>query len=119
MSDLTFYGYGKCSTCQKARRWLDERELSYAFVDITTAPPPKTLLAAIVAGEEYELKHLYNTSGKAYREGGYSDLRKTLSAADQLSALAENGRLIKRPILSDGSRHTVGFKGEVYEATWG
>ena len=119
MSDLTFYGYAKCSTCKNAQRWLDERELSYTFVDITSAPPPKSLLAAIVASEGYELKQLYNTSGKAYREGGYGELRKTLSKGDQLKALAGNGRLIKRPILSDGTRHTLGFKAEVYEATWG
>ncbi|MBL4845582.1 MAG: Spx/MgsR family RNA polymerase-binding regulatory protein [Planctomycetes bacterium] len=118
MSDLTFYAYSKCSTCKKAQRWLDERDVSYTFVDITTAPPPKAILAAIAASDDYELKHLYNTSGKAYREGGYSELRKSLSEAAQLKALAGNGRLIKRPILSDGTRHTVGFKADVYEATW-
>ncbi len=119
MSDLTLYGYAKCGTCKKAQKWLDERELSYTFVDITTSPPSRKTLAAIAGSEAYELKHLYNTSGKAYREGGYTELRKTLSEAKQLDALAKNGRLIKRPIVTDGKRYTVGFKAEVFESTWG
>ena len=92
MSDLTLYGYSKCGTCKKAQKWLDERELDYTFIDITIKPPPKKTLAAIAASETYELKHLYNTSGKAYREGGYTELRKTLSEAEQLKHLAGNGR---------------------------
>lgn len=118
MSDLTFYGYAKCGTCKKARAWLDEQGVGYSFVDITTSPPPRKLLAAIAASERYELKHLYNTSGQAYREGGYGELRKTLSEAKQLDALAKQGRLIKRPIVSDGARFTVGFKAEVFAETW-
>jgi Spx/MgsR family transcriptional regulator len=119
MSDLTLYGYAKCGTCKKAQKWLDERGVSYAFIDITTSPPPRKTLAAIAKSEDYELKHLYNTSGKAYREGGYTELRKTLSEAKQLDALAKNGRLIKRPIVTDGKRYTVGFKADAFEATWG
>jgi len=119
MSKITLYGYAKCGTCKKAQKWLDERKVAYTFVDITTSPPTRKTLAAIAKSESYELKHLYNTSGKAYREGGYTELRKTLSEAKQLDALAKNGRLIKRPIVTDGSSYTVGFKAEAFESTWG
>lgn len=116
---LTVYGYRKCSTCRKATAFLDEAGREYKYVDITTDPPSRATLAKVIAGDDYEIKHLFNTSGKAYREGGYTALRKTLSEDEQLDALAANGRLIKRPIVTDGKRFTVGFKQEPFAAVWG
>ncbi len=114
---LTVYGYMKCGTCRKALAWLDEREVPYRFVDITEKPPSKATLKKAL-GQGYELKHLYNTSGKAYREGKVGERRKSLSDAQQLELLAGNGRLIKRPIISDGARFTVGFDADRFAATW-
>ena len=119
MSELTLYGYKKCGTCKKAEKWLGEQGVDYTFVDITTDPPKRTVLKQAIAGERYEVKHLYNTSGKAYREGGWTEKRKTLSEAKQLDALAKNGRLIKRPIVTDGESFTIGFKADVFAAVWG
>lgn len=119
MSDLTLYGYSKCSTCKKAQAWLEEAGWSYTFVDITTSPPARIVLEEIVAGGYCSLSKLYNTSGQAYREGGYKELKRTLGHREQFEALAANGRLIKRPLVTDGSLFTVGFKPEEFERIWG
>ncbi len=118
MNTVTFYGYARCGTCKKAQRWLDERSVSYRFVDITTHPPSQALLKRAMASG-IELGKLYNTSGKAYRSGDWKQKRQELSRADQIRALAGNGRLIKRPIVSDGTRVTVGFREEAYATCWG
>ncbi|MGE0713052.1 MAG: arsenate reductase family protein [Planctomycetota bacterium] len=118
MSEPTFYGYKGCGTCRKAMAFLDQAGRAYTFVDITTDPPPRATLAALLEGD-YELKHLYNTSGQAYREGKVGERRKTLSQDAQLDLLAGNGRLIKRPIVVDGARATVGFDAETFARVWG
>ena len=56
MSKITLYGYAKCGTCKKAQKWLDEREVAYTFVDITTSPPPRKTLAAIAQSESSTAK---------------------------------------------------------------
>jgi arsenate reductase len=115
---LTVYGYKACSSCRKAMKFLDAEGQSYEFVDVTLAPPPRSTLSDLLAKSDYELKHLYNTSGKAYREGSVAAKRKELSTDEQLDLLAGNGRLIKRPIVTDGARYTVGFKPEAFAAVW-
>jgi len=119
---LTLYGYMKCGTCRKAIAWLDDHGIDYTYVDITQKPPSKAVLKKVIAQDEpvpYEIKHLYNTSGMQYRELGITEKRKTMSEAEQLALLAGNGMLVKRPIVTDGERFTVGFKAEVFERVWG
>lgn len=116
---LTMYGYMKCGTCRKAIAWLDERGIEYTFIDITRKPPGKALLKKVLAAGGYELKHLYNTSGMQYRSLGITEMRRTMPEAQQLTLLAGNGYLIKRPIVTDGKRFTVGFKADVFEEAWG
>jgi len=119
---LTLYGYMKCGTCRKAIAWLDDRGIDCKFIDITQKPPPPEVLRMIVSQAEpvaYEVKHLYNTSGMQYRSLGIAEQRKTMSEAQQLALLAGNGMLVKRPIVTDGKRFTVGFKADVFERVWG
>ncbi len=115
---ITFYGYDRCSTCRKAQQWLREHGIASTPVDITTNPPPKRVLEAILRSGRYQLGELFNRSGEAYRALGLSQRLKTLTQAQALELLADNGRLVKRPIITDGSRHTVGFDPRRLAEVW-
>ncbi|MEO0514572.1 MAG: arsenate reductase family protein [Planctomycetota bacterium] len=117
--NLTVYGYTKCDSCRKAIKWLDTAGLEHTFVDITKHPPTAATLAALLDGGRYELKHLFNTSGQLYRSMKIKDQLPTMSKNEALALLAANGMLIKRPILTDGTRHTLGFRPEVLAEVWG
>lgn len=116
---LKFYGYTKCGTSRKAQKWLDNRNIAYRFIDITESPPPKTLLNKIVKSGDYALKELFNRSGGEYRALNLKDKLPTLGPDAAVALLASNGKLCKRPIVSDGKRHTVGFDEAAFAATWG
>jgi arsenate reductase len=116
---LEFYGYKKCGTSRKAQKWLDRHGVEYRFIDITENPPPATLLRKIVKSGDYELKELFNRSGGEYRALNLKEKLPTLKPAEAVALLAGNGKLCKRPIVSDGKHHTVGFDESVFAATWG
>ncbi|MCM3705538.1 MULTISPECIES: arsenate reductase family protein [Cytobacillus] len=115
---LTFYWYPKCGTCRKARKWLDEHNLSYEEIHITENPPSRSELEALYKKSGLELKKFFNTSGQKYRELGLKDKVKTSSDEELLDILATDGMLFKRPLLTDGEKVTVGFKEEEYKKTW-
>ncbi|UOE54968.1 arsenate reductase family protein [Bacillus sp. CMF12] len=115
---LTFYWYPKCGTCRKAKKWLDEHNLSYDEIHITDNPPSQSELETLYKKSGLELKKFFNTSGQKYRELGLKDKVKTSSKEELLDILATDGMLIKRPLLTDGEKATVGFKEEEYEKTW-
>lgn len=114
---LDFYGYAKCSTCQKARKFLLSRH-PLKEADITLTPPDKSLLKRALRSGNYGIKDLLNTSGELYREFKLKDKLAKMSEAEVLALLAENGKLIKRPLVTDGKNITVGFKEEVFKKTW-
>ena len=116
---LKFYGYANCSTCRKARAWLTDQGIEFTDIDITTHPPSKPTLKAILRSGEYESRHLLNTSGQVYRQMNLKDKIKTMSRDDLLDLLASNGKLIKRPIITDGQRHTVGLDLDRLTDMWG
>jgi len=115
---LTFYWYPKCGTCRNAKKWLDEHQLSYDAVHIVENPPTKEQLADLYKKSGLELKKFFNTSGLKYRELGVKDKLKTSTEDELLELLASDGMLIKRPLLTDGSHVTVGFKEADYEKLW-
>lgn len=115
---LTVYAYGKCGTCRKALAWLDERGRAYEVIDVTLQPPTVAELRRVLATGQ-PLTQLYNTSGQAYREGKVSELRKRLGEDEQLELLAKNGRLVKRPLVTDGAQATVGFDAARFAERWG
>ncbi|MBG9545389.1 hypothetical protein ABE29_22020 [Cytobacillus firmus] len=115
---LTFYWYPKCGTCRKAKKWLDEDNLSYEEIHITDNPPSRSELEALYKNSGLELKKFFNTSGQKYRELGLKDKVKASSDEELLDILATDGMLIKRPLLTDGDKVTVGFKEEEYEKKW-
>lgn len=116
---IKFFGYKKCGTCRKAEKDLETRGLAHEFTDITLAPPSETSLKKIIAQSGLPLARFYNTSGLKYKELNIKDLRKTMTEAEQIKMLAGNGYLLKRPIVSDGQKATVGYKVEEFDQVWG
>jgi arsenate reductase len=115
---LTFYGYKKCDTCRKAEKALAKLGREYAFVDITENPPTRSALKKIVDQSGAELKKFFNTSGVQYKELKIKDKVPKLDEAGVLDLLAGNGRLIKRPLVTDGSKSTVGFDEATFARAW-
>ena len=115
----TFYGYAKCSTCRKAKAYLLARGIACKEIDITIAPPPKAVLAGILRTGRYTIQDLFNRSGELYRSLKMKEKIKTMSHEALLELLARHGKLIKRPIVTDGKCTTVGFDEAVMRAVWG
>ena len=115
---LTFYWYPKCGTCRNAKKWLDAHHLSYEEVHIVEHPPSREELKDFYQKSGLELKKFFNTSGKKYRELGLKDKVSSASEDELLSILASDGMLIKRPLLTDGQKVTLGFKEEQFEDVW-
>jgi arsenate reductase (glutaredoxin) len=115
---LTFYWYPKCGTCRKAKKWLEDHHVSFEEVHIVENPPSRAELEEMVEKSGLELKKFFNTSGQKYRELGLKDKIKTSSQDELLDLLASDGMLIKRPIVTDGNKVTVGFKEEEFEKMW-
>ncbi len=113
---MKFYGYNKCGTCRKAKKYLDDRKISYQEIDITQQPPPKTVLKKAL--KAHGLKKLFNTSGAQYKELNIKDKLPRMSESEALELLASNGRLIKRPVALEGDTVTVGFDPDQYQAVW-
>ena len=116
---INFYWYSGCSTCRKARKALQENNVDFKEIDITENPPKLSDLKKWVKSGEVEFKALLNTSGVDYRNMGMSEKVKTQKQEEILKLLAENGRLLKRPIITNGKTVTVGFKNpEEILASW-
>jgi arsenate reductase (glutaredoxin) len=113
---MKVYHYSRCSTCRKALKWLDTHGIKYTLVDIVESPPSQAVLKQVLKSSGLPVARLFNTSGEVYRQEGYKDKLKNMSEADALSALAANGKLIKRPLISDGQLACVGFDESVYRA---
>lgn len=113
------FGYKQCGTCRKAERFLQQAGIIYEFIDITENPPDAMELAAIAGLAQVPLNKLFNTSGVQYRELRIKDRLPALNEQQILELLAGNGRLIKRPLVTDGRKATVGFDEERFRTTWG
>lgn len=115
---LKLYGYKQCGTCRKAEQFLQQAGIGYEYIDITENPPTAEELAAIVERASVPLNKLFNTSGVQYCELKIKDQLPGLSDQAILVLLAGNGRLIKRPLITDGKRATVGFNAQQFAAVW-
>ena len=115
---LKFYGYAKCSTCINAKKWLKSNKVEFEDIEITETPPSKKLLKSLLDSEEIELKNLFNISGEYYRQMNLKEKLPNMSVSEQLDLLSSNGKLVKRPFITDGSKVTVGFKEDVLTEKW-
>lgn len=113
-----FYGYKKCSTCRKAEAALEKSGVAYAFTDITETPPSRAELKRVLALTGLPVRKLFNVSGEQYKLLGVKDKLPGMSEDAALALLAGNGRLVKRPIVTDGKKATVGFDATEFGKAW-
>ena len=112
---MLFIEYPKCSTCQKAKKWLDAHGIAYTDRHIKEENPTAEELRAWQAKSGQPLKKFFNTSGMLYRELGLKDKLPAMSEEEQIELLASDGMLVKRPlvILEDGV--LIGFREKAWE----
>lgn len=115
---VKFIQYPKCTTCKKAQKWLDENDVQYENIHIVEQTPTKEQLKAYYEASGVPLKKFFNTSGMKYRELELKDKLPSMSEDAQLELLASDGMLIKRPIVTDGKKLTLGFKESDFSETW-
>lgn len=115
---ITIYEYPKCSTCRNAKKWLDEHNVEYNAIHIVENPPSKEEIKELYEKSGLELKKFFNISGKKYRELGLKDKVASASNEELFEILASDGMLLKRPIVTDGEKVTVGFKDEIFQKEW-
>lgn len=111
---MLFLCYPKCSTCQKAKKWLDEHHVEYTERHIAEKNPVYDELKAWYKKSGLPLKKFFNISGLVYKEMQLKDKIPSMSEEEQLKLLASNGMLVKRPIAVSDDKIFVGFK----EAEW-
>ncbi len=107
---MLFVFYPKCSTCQKAKRWLDEHNIEYTERHMAEDNPDYDELKEWYGKSGLPLKRFFNTSGLLYREMKLKDKLPKMSEDEMLKLLATNGMLVKRPLLIDEDRVLVGFR---------
>lgn len=111
---MLFNEYPKCSTCQKAKKWLDSNGIDYEDRHIVENNPNYDELKAWYEKSGLPLKRFWNTSGMLYKEGKFKDKIPNMTEEEQLQTLATNGMLVKRPLLVGDDFVLTGFK----EAEW-
>lgn len=116
---LTFYGYPKCSTCVNAKKFLAQLGQPIKEIDVTTTPPSSAEIRFLIKQSGRPLADFLNRSGQQYRALNMKDKVKTLPEEAIIKLLASEGRLIKRPIVTDWTRVTVGFSTDDFKKVWG
>jgi len=111
---MLFICYPKCTTCQKAQKWLEEQGVSYTLRNIKEQNPTAEELQTWQSKSDVQLKKWFNTSGLLYRDMGLKDKLPTMTTDEMLALLATDGMLVKRPILVTESTVLFGFN----QADW-
>ena len=111
---MLFIEYPKCSTCKKAKKYLEEHGIEFEDRHIVEENPTKEELAEWIRISGKPVKKFFNTSGMKYRELGLKDKLPHMSEEEQIELLASDGMLVKRPLLIDGEMVLTGSK----EAEW-
>lgn len=112
---MLFICYPKCSTCQKAKKWLDSHEIEYTERHIVEENPTYEELKEWHQKSGLPLKKFFNTSGMLYKEMKLKDKLPEMSEDEQLKLLATNGMLVKRPLVVMEDKVFVGFKENEWE----
>ena len=111
---IKFICYPKCTTCQKAQKWLDDNEIEYEFRDIKLDNPTLYELTEWHKKSGLPLKKFFNTSGLLYKSLDLKNKLSTMSENEMLNLLASDGMLVKRPLLIGDGFVLVGFKEDEY-----
>lgn len=112
---MLFIEYPKCTTCRKAKKWLDEHQVSYDDRHIVEENPKAEELKEWIDKSGFPIKRFFNTSGMKYRDLGLKDKLPQMSEKEQIELLATDGMLVKRPLVIGDDFVLVGFK----EEQWG
>lgn len=115
---MKVFTYEKCDTCRKALKFLDSKKAAYENVPIREKPPTVAELRKML-GYVGDLKRLFNTSGRDYKELNMKERLPKLSEAEALALLAANGNLVKRPFLLTVKGGTTGFQQAEWETLLG
>lgn len=105
-----FIEYPKCSTCRRAKKYLEEHQVDFEDRHIIDNRPTAEELKEWIGRSGYPIKKFFNTSGMKYRELGLKDKLVNMSEEEQLQLLASDGMLVKRPLLIEDNRILVGFR---------
>ena len=111
---MLFIEYPKCTTCKKAKAWLDENGIKYTDRNIKEDNPTAEDIAKWHKLSGLPIKRFFNTSGLLYKSLGLKDRVKDMSLEEAINLLATDGMLVKRPIIVDGGTILIGFK----ESEW-
>ena len=114
-SMLKIYCYPRCTTCQRATKYLDAKSVEYEYINIKENTPDKETLRSLWQKSGLDLKKFFNTSGILYREMELSKKLPSMSDEEKLDLLATDGMLVKRPILITEKAVLVGFKESEWE----
>ena len=109
-----FLHYPKCSTCQKAKKWLEAQQIEFVSRHIVEENPTASELRKWIQASGLPAKKFFNTSGMKYKELGLKDKLPAMTEEEQIALLASDGMLVKRPLLSGDDMVLIGFK----EAQW-
>lgn len=112
---MKVYCYPKCTTCQRAIKWLDSKSIEYELINIKENNPDKETLRTLWQKSGLELKKFFNTSGILYREMELSKKLPAMNNEEKLDLLATDGMLVKRPIFITENAVLVGFKESEWE----
>ena len=112
---MLFVEYPKCTTCKKAKKWLDDNNLTYTDRHIKEEKPTIEELKEWHKKSGLPLKRFFNTSGNLYKELGLKDKLPTMTEEEQYELLATDGMLVKRPIIVTEEKVFTGFKEEVWK----
>jgi arsenate reductase len=116
---LKVYHYTKCGTCRSAIKWLKAKGAELELQDLFEQAPTAEEIKGWIKLSGLETKKLFNTSGEVYKEMNLKDKLPGMSDEERITLLASNGRLVKRPVVTDGKQVTVGFKENEFEHVWG
>lgn len=116
---MLFICYPRCTTCKKAKAWLDSKSIAVEFRDIQKENPREEELRRWHAQSGLPLKRFFNTSGLQYKAQHLKDKLPTMSEDDQYKLLATDGMLVKRPLLISDDTILVGFKEKEWEEKFG
>ena len=112
---IQFIEYPKCTTCKKAKKWLEEQQISFQDRHIKEENPTEAELQEWIEKSGLDIKKFFNTSGMLYKELGLRDELKEMSQDEKIKRLASDGMLVKRPIIVSDNYILVGFKEEQWK----
>ena len=110
-----FVEYPKCSTCQKAKKWLVEKDVSFEERHIVEKNPTKKELKEWIKTSKMDIKKWFNTSGLKYKELKLKEKLESMSEEEKIELLATDGMLVKRPVLITEKGVCPGFKEEIWK----